>query len=247
MHHPKLKYNQQKLIWMLMQQTCVFISISCYSCPILLRSLAHTFPCTTEGEGQSGVVCYCGQTSLITIHTHPWGVILENIESGYCPPSPPSAPALFTHKFCVWWNPSPAGGIHPAHHHCQRNTGVTLCDVGWMNDGSNRAYMTVFTPEKNPPYAAERQLLLGAWPSFFRGHNSSCSWIYIKATKRIQQKNLKIKILVLIWVYEYLLHRFVQQQPWVEKSPCYTFCVNCPICCSHIPHTIIKPITSPRP
>lgn len=69
MHHPKLKYNQQKLIWMLMQQTCVFISISCYSCPILLRSLAHTFPCTTEWEGQSGVVCYCGQTSLITIHT----------------------------------------------------------------------------------------------------------------------------------------------------------------------------------
>lgn len=31
--------------------------------------------------------------------------------------------------------------------------------------------------------------------------------------ERIQQKNLKIKILFLIWVYEYLLHRFVQQQP----------------------------------
>lgn len=127
----------------------MFISISCLQLSHFAEISGPYIRWQHRLAGPSGVY-YCGQTSLnYNTSTTPkelyrrtvW--ILSSISS--------SAPALFTNTFYLWQNPFQAGGIHPGHHHYKRNMEVILCDVGWMNDGSNCAYMTVLTPKKPLP------------------------------------------------------------------------------------------------
>lgn len=75
MHHPKLKYNQQKLIWILMHEMCMFISISCLQLSHFAEISGPYIPLQHRMGRPRGVVYYCGQTVilitvvLITIHT----------------------------------------------------------------------------------------------------------------------------------------------------------------------------------
>lgn len=145
MHRPKLKYNQQKWIWILMHEMCMFISLSClqlsHFAEISYFALHHRM------GGPSGVY-WCDQSSLNHNTYTTWGVTLENIEFGCSPPPMPSTPALFTPTFCLQQNPFQTRGIHPGHHRYKGEIRLTLCDVGWMNARSNRTYVTVLTPKK---------------------------------------------------------------------------------------------------
>lgn len=260
MHHPKLKYNQQKWIWILMHVTCMFFSISCLKLPYFAEiSLAHTFPCTTEWENHRGWIAVI-KVVLITIHirhlgsyTGEHGIWMLSFTSLL------STCIVCTHfiymtKSLQDWGNSPRSPSLPK----KDQAHFVWC---WLNECWLQLHLHHCPYAKGKNYAAERQILLGPWPSLFRGYiilvaaresNTTCLvWLCEKLAlyKSYQQnttKQLKIQIMFLIQVYEHF-HRLAQHQPSVEKSPSQTFCVNCPICCSHIPHTIIKPITSPRP
>lgn len=198
-----------------MRRVCSSLLAVCSS-PILPRSLA---PCSTEWEGHQGCIIVVTLV-FITIHTQP-PRSYTGVESGYHPPSPSSAPALFTHNFLSMTKSLPGWGDSPSSPSLQKKYGghFVWC---WLKE--LRAQLCLY----DCPYIRKkplRVLLKGSssWEPdlhFFRGRYSSSRWIYIKATEGMQQKTWKIKILFLIWMYEYLLHRFAQQQPWVEKSPC---------------------------
>ena len=224
---------------------CMFISISCLRLSHFVGiSSAHSFPCTTECEDHQECIAVI-KVVLITIHTHHLRSCTRDTESGCSPPPLPSAPALFTLTFCLLQNSFWTGGINPGHHHYKQRIRFALYDVSWMNAGSNRTYISVHTPKKND--ATERQILLEAWPSSFRGHiivvaeresNTTCLvWgceklALWKSYGQNKTQQLKIKILFLTYVYEHLLHRLLQHQPWVEITPCQAFCVNFPMSCS---------------
>lgn len=171
-----------------MRRVCSSL-LAVYSCLILLRSLAHTFAGSTDWQGHQGCITVV-KLVLITIHPQPlrsytgehWVWILSSISS--------SAPALFTNTLSLTKS-LPGWGDSPRSPPLQKKYGghFVWC---WLNEWwvQLRLYDCPYT-KKTPPYAAERQFLLGAWPSFFRGHYSSCSWIYIKATDRIQQNSWK--------------------------------------------------------
>lgn len=169
-----------------MRRVCSSL-LAVYSCPVLLRSLACTFPCSTEWEGHQGYITVV-KLFLMTVHTQllrgytgkHWIWILSSIPSL-------STCTVYTQflrmtKSLLGWEDSPS---------LQKKYGghFVWC---WLNEWwvQLRLYDCPYT-RKKPSLCYERQLLQGAWPSFFRGHYSSCSWIYIKATDRIQQNNWK--------------------------------------------------------
>lgn len=120
--------------------------LAVYGCSILLRSLAHTFPCSTEWEGHQGYIAVV-KLVLITIHTWPLRIYWRTLNlDTVLHPLPQHLCCLHTisvydkiHSWLGWFTQP-----------YKRNMGVTLYDVGWMNDGSNHTYMTVLTPEKKP-------------------------------------------------------------------------------------------------
>lgn len=80
MHCSKLKYNQQKWIWILMPGICILISISCPQPSCTYWSMLSPLP---QNE-PLGIHCW-GQSNL-NHKTHPASG--ENAEPGWSPPTP---------------------------------------------------------------------------------------------------------------------------------------------------------------
>lgn len=80
MHCSKLKYNQQKWIWILMPGICILISISCPQPSCTYWSMLSPLP---QNE-PLGIYCW-GQSNL-NHKTHPASG--ENAEPGWSPPTP---------------------------------------------------------------------------------------------------------------------------------------------------------------
>lgn len=96
MHHPKLKYNQQKWIWIIVHETCMFISISCLQLSHFAEiSVACTFPCTTEWENHQGCIAVI-KVVLITTHVHHLGSCTGEHRIWM-----PSSPPLPQHLRCL--------------------------------------------------------------------------------------------------------------------------------------------------
>lgn len=168
----------------------MFISISCLQLSHFAEISGPYIRWQHRLAGPSGVY-YCGQTSLnYNTSTTPeelyWRTSsLDTVLHLFL-----STCTVYKH-FLSLTKSLPGWGDSPRSPPLQKKYGghFVWC---WLNEWWVQLclYDCPYT-KKNPPYAAERQLLLGAWPSFFRGHYSSCSWIYIKATDRIQQNSWK--------------------------------------------------------
>lgn len=146
----------------------MLISISCLQLSHVLGiSLAHSFSCTTECEDDQGCIV-ATKVVLITVHTHLSGSYTTDTESG-CSPLPfPSARALFIPTFCLLQNHCWTGGILPDHHRYKAESG-SLCTM-LVESMLDPTALTSLSLCQRRNYAAERQIVLGVWPSFLRGH-----------------------------------------------------------------------------
>lgn len=146
----------------------MLISISCLQLSHVWGiSWTHAFSCTTEFEDHQGCIA-ATKVVLITVHTHLSGSYTTDTKSG-CSPLPfPSASALFTPTFCLLQNHFWTRGILPGHHRYKTKSG-SLC-VMLVESMLDPAALTSLSLYQRRNYAAESQIVLGAWPSFFRGH-----------------------------------------------------------------------------